>query len=401
MRRGAWHQFGHSSQKFALEQLRLGSGVGVIISPRDLREGLAIDYCKKYKEAGADILIDQQFYIPDACCGKLPSYSLARFRDTVSKLNRLTEDQITDFAKEIERLHRATNATGVIAPAVVFEAGRDDIVELNNHLFLAAKLAGDNIGIPTYRTVVLGQSVTETDNLMNSTMSKATGQNCDGWYFGFEFACKRIPDDFEKVRRCCVAGLTLANTGKPVLHAYAGPLAPLSLSFGSTGVGVGHSQNLWQFPRERWSHATTQGGGGDAPPRFFSKNLWGTLVYPDEVAMLPPALLDIITTTSTFSAHVSNRPPFLSWSRWNANKHFVFIVSTFIEHLSGETNPRIISAKVMEHLENAVALYEQVKGHISELRDNSDSYQSIWLEVLEFILKENKRDFDFLEMITE
>lgn len=401
MRRGAWHQFGDRSQKLALEQLQAGSGVGVIISPRDLREGLAIDYCEKYRDAGADVLIDQQFYIPDACCGQLPSYEgVARFRNAVSKLNRLTEEQFSDLAREIERLHRAADATGIIAPAVVFEAGRDDIFELNNRLFLAAKLAGDSIGIPTYRTIVLGQSVTETDKLMNYTLSKVTGQNCDGWYFGFEFACNRVPDDFEKVRRCCVAGLTLANTGKPVLHAYAGPLSLLSLSFGSTGVGIGHSQNLWQFSRERWASSNAQGGGGDAPPRFFSKNLWGTLVYPDEVAMLPPVLLDKIITTSFFSKPVSNRPPFLTWSRWSANKHFVFTVCALIKYLSGEDNARKIASQVMDHLENAVDLYEQVRRFISVLRDNSDSYQIIWRDVLRAILEENKSDFEFLEMIT-
>ena len=96
-----------------------------------------------------------------------------------------------------------------------------------------------------------------------------------------------LPSVRETVRRCCVAGLTLACTGKPVLHAYAGPMGLLSFGFGATGVAIGHSQNLWKFTRDRWMPAASQGGGGDAPARFFSKALWGTIIYPDETSPVP------------------------------------------------------------------------------------------------------------------
>lgn len=400
MKRGAWHQLGDKSQKLALEQLKEGSGVGVIISPRDLRMGLAFDYCKIYRSVGADVLIDPQFYIPDSRCGQLPSYEgIAQFRNVVSNLNRLTNDQSSGLAREIECLHRTASATGIVAPAIVYESGRDDIIDSNNHLFLAAKRAGDSIGIPTYRTVVLGKSVVESDKLVDSVLSAVTGQDCDGWYFGFEFACDRIPNNFEKIRRCCVAGLTLANTKKPILHAFAGPLAILSFSFGSTAVGIGHNQNLWQYSRKRWIPRPAHGWGTDAPPRYFSKNLWGTIVYPDEVAMLPVPLLNEIITMSIYSKPVSKRLPFLPWSRWDAKKHFVFTVCNLIGQLSKETNARKIALAVIKHLENAVALHNQIKKHIQLLRDDSDSYQPVWRDVLKTILYSNRDDFDFMEML--
>ena len=52
MRRGPWHQFGDRSQKLALEQLEQGTGVGVILSPRDLQTHNANNYAQQYHALG-------------------------------------------------------------------------------------------------------------------------------------------------------------------------------------------------------------------------------------------------------------------------------------------------------------------------------------------------------------
>lgn len=59
MRRGAWHQFGDKSQRIAEEQLERGTGVGVIISERDLSRRHAAQYAEAYHQLGAHVLIDQ------------------------------------------------------------------------------------------------------------------------------------------------------------------------------------------------------------------------------------------------------------------------------------------------------------------------------------------------------
>lgn len=64
-------------------------------------------------------------------------------------------------------------------------------------------------------------------------------------------------------------------------------MALLAMACGGTAAAVGHSQNLWQFTRTRWEPTGPGGGGGDAPPRYFSNALWGTIIYEDEWALLP------------------------------------------------------------------------------------------------------------------
>src|SRR5690606_4480549 len=127
--------------------------------------------------------------------------------------------------------------------------------------FRAAKAAGDNLGLPTIATILIGHSATASTQLVEQVLSYATALNSDGWYFGFEFQADRVPAEVEPVSICINSGLILASTGKPVLHAYAGPMSLLSFAFGATATGIGHNQNLWQFSRERWLPAE-QGGGG-------------------------------------------------------------------------------------------------------------------------------------------
>ena len=174
----------------------------------------------------------------------------------------MAEDELSDLASELDSLGSALGVSGVIAPAAMYEAGRPDIAELNLSLFNAAKSAGDALGVPTYASVTLAQSVTNSDSTVAAALNAATAMGADGWYYAFEFKEERIPSSRDAVRRCCDAGLSLAVTGKPVLHAYAGPMCLVSYGFGAAGVGVGHSQNLWKFTRQRWEAPSAQGGGG-------------------------------------------------------------------------------------------------------------------------------------------
>jgi len=249
MRRGAWHQFGDRSQKLVLEQLQSGVGVGAIISVRDLKWNNALAYAQRYKELGADVLIDQQFYNPDFVNRNIESYPIFQYRQAISQLAQISDIDLVNIANELRNYHIQIEADGLIAPAVMYQAGRSDITELNRRLFEISKVVGDEIGIPTYATVMLDRSVTSSNQTVGRIISEVTALNSDGWYFGFEFNDERIASSYELVLRCGAAGLTLACTGKPVLYSYAGPMALLALGFGATGAAIGHSQNLWQFTR--------------------------------------------------------------------------------------------------------------------------------------------------------
>lgn len=270
MRRGIWHQFGDRSQRLVEEQLQHGAGVGVILSPRDLSRARAVEYASSYRTLGAHVLIDHQFHVPNFTNTHLNSYPISAFRAGISTQIRITDAELVEFANQLRIDHQDLQANAVLAPAVVYQAGRADIVQLNARLFQVAKQVGSQLNLPTYATVVLGRSVTATDQTIASVLSHATGLSSDGWYFGFEFQAERIPSARDSVRRCCLAGLTLACTGKPVLHAYSGPLALLSFGFGATAVGIGHSQNLWRFTPDRWQPPGFRGVGA-TPHRGFSR----------------------------------------------------------------------------------------------------------------------------------
>lgn len=398
MNRGAWHQFGDRSQKLALEQLEQGAGVGVIISPRDLPHHLAIEYSQQYHHLGVEVLIDQQFYVPGYTNAKLESYPVNNFRQTVSQLNAITDEELKGLTGDLESVHSDLAANGVIAPAVVYEAGRGDIVQLNARLFEAAKTVGKNLNIPTYATVMLGQSVTSATRTIDSILSHATSLDPDGWYYGFEFSARqRVPSTRDAILRCCSAGLELACTGKPVLHAFAGPLGILSLGFGATGIGVGHSQNLWQFSRSRWEEPSGEGGGGDAPPRFFSNSLWGTIIYPDESIQLPPDLRDaVLTPSSPFSAPVFSN---VAWSRWDANKHLVYVLCNTIGELANEHDPRENGNQALSLLDSAVKLHAKIAESGLSLKDDTSAYQSNWHAAMQELLDKRSDEFDYLDLL--
>src|ERR1700737_1982427 len=81
----------------------------------------------------------------------------------VSSLNKISDQDLTDFTNELRLDHEELKADAVIAPAVVYQAGRADIIQLNARLFAAAKGVADDLKLPVYATVVLGRSVTASD----------------------------------------------------------------------------------------------------------------------------------------------------------------------------------------------------------------------------------------------
>ena len=396
MRRGTWHQCGDRSQKLVEEQLQHGVGVGVIISPRDLARKNAIKYAEQYRALGAELLLDYQYYVPEFTNARLGSYPISRFRQGVSSLNKISDQDLTDFRNELRVDHEELRADAVIAPAVVYQAGRSDIVQLNARLFAASKAVANDLKIPIYATVVLGRSVTASDQTLQTALSQATGLSCDGWYFGFEFEDERIPSARETVRRCCVAGLTLACTGKPVLHAYAGPMGLLSFGFCATGTAIGHSQNLWKFTRDRWMVTESQGGGGNAPARFFSSALWGTIIYPDETSQLSTSIRNQILTPSPFSGQVASNLP---WQRWKSGKHLIHVVDQQFSMMAAEKDPRKNVEAAIALLANALELHAAIQKSNVFLGDNTSAYQANWKAALEDLVKDNQGDFAFFDLM--
>lgn len=397
MRRGPWHQCGDKSQKLVQEQLENGTGVGAIISPRDLSLANAIEYAQAYHGLGAEVLVDPQFYIPGFSNTKLDSYPGTQYRVSVSQLHQLSDQELSGFAAALESASAQIGVDAVVAPAVLYQAGRTEIIDLNLRLHEMARWVGSRLGKPVYASVVLGRSVTSSDQTLATVVSQVTSLAADGWYYGFEFETERLPSSRDSVRRSLSAGLTLACTGKPVLHAYAGPLALLSLGWGATAAAIGHSQNLWRFTPERWEPATG-GGGGAAPPRFFSTTLWGTIISPDELARLRAAHRAAVLTHSPYSQELAASPP-QPWARWKANKHLVHMISTVVAQLASVNDPRIIAQQAIDRLDSAVALHGAIAGSGIALADQTNAYQANWRNAMADVLGNSSQDYDYLNLL--
>ena len=391
MKRGVWHQFGDRSQKMTIDHLANNLGQGVVISPRDLASHKATEYAAAYKSQGADVLFDPQFYIPDSLQGKLDTYSTTPSRKTVSQLAAISDVELGLLSSQILGISTDLGVSAIIAPAVVYEAARPDIVQLNSQLFDAAKAAAQSLGVPTYATVVLGRSVSQSNMTATDVISSATSLDADGWYFAYEFPSERIPSGEEEVVRCCHAGVRLAATGKPVMHAYAGPMSLISGGFGATAAAIGHSQNLWHFTRDRWEETASQGGGGgNAPARHFSEALWGTIIDPDEQVQLSTTLRSQILSSSPY------RTP---WTRWEANKHLVHIQMSVVGSIFTDLNPRNIIGMAAARLAAAVDWHDEVRAEGVVLKDDTNCYQAAWLAALHVFESQCSEDLDYLELI--
>lgn len=396
MRSGVWHQCGDRSQKLALEEAAEGVGVGVIISPRDLTTESARTYAEQYRVADLDVALDPQFHVVGSTVGKLSSWSFNDLRDSVTSLAKFEAKDVDALARILERENRAVRASMIIAPALVYEAGRSDLVDANRRLFEAAKRAGDAIGIPTIGTAIIGRSSADTDRSFSEALSAATAVPADGWYYAVEFGTERIPSSEGDVYRAAAGLLLLASGGKQVFQAFAGPLGLLGVAAGATAVGIGHSQNLWQFTRSRWAEAERGGGGGKAPARLFSRILWGTVVYPDELPFLPEDLRSEVVEESPFATPLAYTAPFPQLSRWDGGKHLVWVVGDEIQGVLSENSPGVRLSAAIARLEGAVKAHKQIR---VTLKDESATYQAPWLRALRRLQSDRKDELAVLEML--
>lgn len=394
MRRGVWHQLGFNTQLVVKEFVRAGVGVGVIVSPKDLAHDKALEHASQYRSDGADVLLDPQFYVPEYSAGKVGTYPTAAFRQSITTLGAVTERDMDGLARALEDENRKFGTSAVVAPALPYEAARPDIEALNSRLFRAAKKAGDAIGVPTYGTIAISQTLSNM-NLVERALSSATAEEAAGWYSTFEFKKERLPTDVDDVFRFANASLTLACTGAPVLHAFAGPLSILSFGSGATGTSVSFWQNMWGFSRERWKdNPDQQGGGGNAPPRFFSGPMWGTIVYPDETALIDRDLRMEVMQSTSYSGPTAGGLP---WEKWESYRHLLLCISEGVNDLAAAATAREAMEMAAARLERAVDLCRRIERKVA-LRDDTSKYQSVWLEAARKMLAEKGADYDYFEM---
>ena len=370
MLRGPWHQCGDRSQRIVEAFLGMGLGVGVVISPHDLTYANATSYSRRYVSRGAHVLFDPQFFSTLFSNKKLDTYPINLIRTSIPQTNQISDQSLARLIIALNEINSRLGTAGVISPALVYEAGRPDIISLNERLFTASKQVGDALGIPTYATVIIGK-----------------------------FANEGICGAYDEVLRFCISGLKLACTGLPVFHAFAGPMALLSLGFGATGVGIGHFQNLWQFTRSRWVNATGTGGGGNAPPRFFSGSLWGRIIYPDDVVRLQQPVLNQVLTHTPFSGNVSASSPNLTWSLWDANKHLLHVIFSQVATLLATPDAGNIANRIVSHLSDAIQLRRSIIAQGIALTDPTNSCQVNWQRAMQDLTTQCHDSYEYLRQL--
>lgn len=402
-RRGAWLQFGAASQKVAIEHLTAGFGVGVVLSPRDLALHNAVSYAEQYTKLGAQVLVDPQFYHPNYTNAKTESYEFAALRTTVSTLGALDREQLRSLSKALVATNRDLASSGVISPAVLLEAGQPARVSLNARMVDAARDAAQVLSKPVIATIALSHSMLSSRDETSRALAAATSVPVDGWYLAAEFDGRRIVESADLVRAFGDACLTLACTGKPVLHGYAGPLALLSLGFGATGAAVGHSQNLWHFTPERFGPPQPGGGGGNAPPRYFSGTLWGTVIHPDETATLGPLLGHVLTPTRFSNAlQAGSNMSLIKWPRWEAGKHLVATICSTVDGIAAACgSARLAADTAVVHLEHAIMLHQQIARSGCRMRsESSPTYHAAWITAARGLRTQRDLDYSYLEALS-
>ena len=185
MNRGAWHQLGWNHHLLVIEQLENTAGVGVILSPRDLSFTRAQECVPLYKEHGAQVVVDPQWHIPGFTTDQFDEYPTADLRTTVTDLVNISDDRLNELQQKLISENSALQTDALIAPAVMYKAGRNDIVQLNRRLHDVAREAASQLGIPCYGTAFLDKSITNSMQLVETTMSTVTALNCDGWVLCF------------------------------------------------------------------------------------------------------------------------------------------------------------------------------------------------------------------------
>lgn len=395
MKKGVWHQCGHQSQNIVADQLAVENGVGAILSVVNVSRKRAGEIASDYRKAGADILLDLQVYNPGFENANLQDYELAEARQSTGALGGLSKRDLARLSKQIQILNSEVKASAVLAPAIVYQPERQDIVAINEQLFEAGKAAADAMGLPIYATVVLGEAFSKSPELAEVALSRATTLSANGWYFSIENNTDPIPSDDDFVSLFLNSTLSLACTGLPVMSAFSGPASLLAASVGASAVGIGHWKNLWQFKSERFEIPERTGATTPAP-RYFSSHLWSTIVLPDETGNIGDALWTRLQSASPFAP---KSPIDGSWSLRASHNHLLSVIGTQISSRMAAASVKVIAGQAVTDLVAAARAHAVVERKLGALRDPANRHQHVWAGALTRILAQRENDFDYLDLL--
>ncbi len=403
MRQGVWHQVGHNLHLRTLAVVKAGIGEGSILSSGDATYDSHKKTAKLLRSAGSQVLIDTQFHTPSLTNPRIETYPYNKYRLALTGQLRAGQPQLDSLAETLEEVNRELRTVAILAPSLIYEPSRPDIVDLNSELFSTAKLVGDSLGTPTIATVGIDSAVAASSIELDNILGHCTSLGADGFYLCYEFPSKLFRATVSDILTFSKTCLKLAACGVPLIHGYAGPLSLLSVGCGAQSVALSPFLSMWAFTKQRLE-PSTGGGDGSQPRRFFSTTLWSRIAIPDDLFFVPQASVSgLLQIHSPFSNVLANSDlSVVKWTKGDSEAHAVWAMGDVLNSLLALKNYRQIARQVIQGLQVAQEWHNHLRELNAHLKAQEETvYHQTWISALTRLLAENSDDFDFLELLAD
>ena len=362
---------------------------------RHLARDGAEKWCEKYKDRDADILLDVQFYQPKFVNNFMESFGLEDFRKSVSALGALGDNLTGQLTRKLVELNKELRTSAVLAPAIIFEPDNQKIIAINEQLFAAARQAGNELGIPTHACIPLSSALRKSPSATTKILSAVTSFDADGWNLAIEYGGEnRIPIESDWAEHVISSALYLVATDLPVIQAFAGPSALLSLSAGANAAAVGHFKNFWNFSRSIFEVVDSEMRKPKAQ-RYFSAALWSTILAPDEIARLEDKTWNGIRSDSPFGPNYKTD----AIDERTAHNHLIHTLANEAPRIANDNSIRKNLVKAQNFLLDASYRYEIVLNELGSVADTANVHQKNWADGINNFLKTNSDRVEYVDLL--
>jgi len=90
---------------------------------------------------------------------------------------------------------------------------------------------------------------------------------------------------------------------------------------------------------------------------------------------------------------------FHAWNRWDANKHLLSTIISFLSNSMQTFEPKVNAQKAINVLNNAIDIQVQIIQLGLDLGDSTFIYHANWRRALQMLLNEYSADYDYLSLI--
>lgn len=174
-------QFGNGMKAITRGLLEEWGGGSVILSPRDLDRGKLVDFAADVHERNGKVLVDPQFYLPEATHHRLVDHDFWPSRYESDDFWG-DEGNYTRLLSDLHALNADADSDVVVLPALHTDDLEDAWYDRQGSIQeLADDLYGDDQLV--YATVALGPSAIRDSDKIRSLLKQTNDWGVDGIYF--------------------------------------------------------------------------------------------------------------------------------------------------------------------------------------------------------------------------